>query len=45
VTSVVATIAATDGAGALAGLGPIEVMLKLQAFNGSMASPRCCCPP
>ncbi|MES4891114.1 MASE1 domain-containing protein [Streptomyces sp. NPDC096012] len=36
-TSVMATIAATDGAGAFAGLGRIEVMLKLQAFNGAMA--------
>lgn len=36
-TSVVATVAATDGAGAFAGLGRIEVMLKLQAFNGATA--------
>ncbi|GGW76989.1 membrane protein [Streptomyces lucensis JCM 4490] len=36
-TSVVATIAATDGDGAFAGLSRIEVMLKLQAFNGAMA--------
>ncbi|KOV92966.1 membrane protein [Streptomyces sp. NRRL B-3648] len=36
-TSVVATVAATDGAGAFAGLNRIEVMVKLQAFNGAMA--------
>ncbi|MET9453017.1 MASE1 domain-containing protein [Streptomyces cinerochromogenes] len=36
-TSVVATVAATDGAGAFAELSRIEVMLKLQAFNGAMA--------
>ncbi|ARP73663.1 hypothetical protein LK07_32205 [Streptomyces pluripotens] len=36
-TSVVATVAATDGAGAFAGLSRIEVMVKLQAFNGTMA--------
>ncbi|MBL1108502.1 MASE1 domain-containing protein [Streptomyces sp. 5-8] len=36
-TSVVATIAATDGAGAFADLNRIEVMAKLQAFNGAMA--------
>ncbi|MEV5147769.1 MASE1 domain-containing protein [Streptomyces sp. NPDC052727] len=36
-TSVVATVAATDGVGAFAGLSRIEVMLKLQAFNGAMA--------
>ncbi|MEU2223479.1 MASE1 domain-containing protein [Streptomyces sp. NPDC018347] len=37
VTSVVATVAATAGAGGFAGLSRIEVMLKLQAFNGAMA--------
>ncbi|MFG2881949.1 MASE1 domain-containing protein [Streptomyces sp. NPDC048297] len=37
VTSVLATVAATDGAGAFHGLSRIEVMAKLQAFNGSMA--------
>ncbi|WP_220212724.1 MASE1 domain-containing protein [Streptomyces sp. WELS2] len=36
-TSVVATVAATDGVGAFAGLSRIEVMLKLQAFNGATA--------
>lgn len=36
-TSVVATVAATDGAGAFAGLNRIEVMVKLQAFNGATA--------
>ncbi|MEW2301037.1 MASE1 domain-containing protein [Streptomyces sp. NPDC006655] len=36
-TSVLATIAATDGVGAFAGLSPVEVMVKLQLFNGSMA--------
>lgn len=36
-TSVLATVAATDGVGAFAGLTPIEVMAKLQAFNGTMA--------
>ncbi|MFI0189710.1 MASE1 domain-containing protein [Streptomyces sp. NPDC017082] len=36
-TSVVATIAATDGVGGFTGLDRIEVMLKLQAFNGAMA--------
>ncbi|MCC5477620.1 MASE1 domain-containing protein [Streptomyces sp. NPDC059680] len=36
-TSVVATVAATDGAGAFAGLSRIEIMAKLQAFNGAMA--------
>ncbi|MEU6671343.1 MASE1 domain-containing protein [Streptomyces sp. NPDC046727] len=36
-TSVVATVAATDGVGAFAGLNRIEVMVKLQAFNGAMA--------
>ncbi|MFE2103439.1 MASE1 domain-containing protein [Streptomyces sp. NPDC059468] len=37
VTSVLATVAATDGVGAFAGLTRIEVMAKLQAFNGAMA--------
>lgn len=36
-TSVVATVAATDGVGAFAGLSRIEVMVKLQAFNGALA--------
>ncbi|MFF4840497.1 MASE1 domain-containing protein [Streptomyces collinus] len=36
-TSVLATVAATDGDGAFAGLSRIEVMAKLQAFNGAMA--------
>ncbi|MEU3528185.1 MASE1 domain-containing protein [Streptomyces sp. NPDC038707] len=36
-TSVVATVAATDGTGAFTGLNRIEVMLKLQAFNGATA--------
>ncbi|KMS89159.1 MULTISPECIES: MASE1 domain-containing protein [Streptomyces] len=36
-TSVVATVAATDQVGAFAGLSRIEVMVKLQAFNGAMA--------
>ncbi|CAL9656572.1 hypothetical protein SUDANB178_06777 [Streptomyces sp. enrichment culture] len=36
-TSVVASAAATDGVGAFAGLDRIEVMLKLQAFNGATA--------
>ncbi|MFE1883401.1 MASE1 domain-containing protein [Streptomyces diastatochromogenes] len=36
-TSVLATVAATDGVGAFAGLSRIEVMAKLQAFNGAMA--------
>ncbi|MFG2634616.1 MASE1 domain-containing protein [Streptomyces sp. NPDC048362] len=36
-TSVVATVAATDGVGSFAGLSRIEVMAKLQAFNGAMA--------
>ncbi|MQY36403.1 hypothetical protein SRB17_44030 [Streptomyces sp. RB17] len=35
--SVLATVAATDGAGGFAGLSRIEVMAKLQAFNGTMA--------
>jgi integral membrane sensor domain MASE1 len=37
VTSVLATVAATDGAGAFHGLTRIEIMAKLQAFNGTMA--------
>ncbi|MEV5175483.1 MASE1 domain-containing protein [Streptomyces flaveolus] len=36
-TSLVATVAATDAVGAFAGLSRIEVMVKLQAFNGAMA--------
>ncbi|MET9384790.1 MASE1 domain-containing protein [Streptomyces sp. NPDC002928] len=36
-TSVMATIAATDAVGPFAGLTRIEVMIKLQAFNGAMA--------
>ncbi|MFF0777474.1 MASE1 domain-containing protein [Streptomyces sp. NPDC003720] len=36
-TSVLATVAATDAVGAFAGLSRIEVMAKLQAFNGAMA--------
>ncbi|MBL1082585.1 MASE1 domain-containing protein [Streptomyces actinomycinicus] len=36
-TSVVATVAATDGVGAFEGLNRTEVLLKLQAFNGAMA--------
>lgn len=36
-TSVLATVAATDGVGPFAGLSRIAVMAKLQAFNGSMA--------
>ncbi|MER6334882.1 MASE1 domain-containing protein [Streptomyces sp. NPDC001034] len=36
-TSVMATIAATDGSGSFQGLSPIEIMTKLQAFNGTMA--------
>ncbi|MEV5732350.1 MASE1 domain-containing protein [Streptomyces sp. NPDC052292] len=36
-TSVLATVAATDAVGAFTGLDRIEVMAKLQAFNGSMA--------
>ncbi|WP_432043240.1 MASE1 domain-containing protein [Streptomyces cadmiisoli] len=35
--SVMATVSATDGVGPFAGLTPVEVMIKLQAFNGSMA--------
>ncbi|QHA09422.1 hypothetical protein GQF42_05300 [Streptomyces broussonetiae] len=36
-SSVLATVAATDAVGAFAGLSRVEVMAKLQAFNGSMA--------
>ncbi|WTV73348.1 MASE1 domain-containing protein [Streptomyces sp. NBC_00028] len=36
-TSVVATLAATERVGPFAGLNQIEVMIKLQAFNGTMA--------
>ncbi|MDX3311839.1 MASE1 domain-containing protein [Streptomyces sp. ME08-AFT2] len=36
-TSVLATIAATDAVGPFEGLTRIEVMIKLQAFNGTMA--------
>nr|WP_240982178.1 MASE1 domain-containing protein [Streptomyces sp. S3(2020)] len=36
-TSVMATVAATDRAGPFAGLTRVEVMIKLQAFNGTMA--------
>ncbi|MFC4499640.1 MULTISPECIES: MASE1 domain-containing protein [Streptomyces] len=36
-TSVVATLAATDGVGPFAGLTRVEVMIKLQAFNGTLA--------
>lgn len=35
--SVLATVAATDRAGPFAGLTHVEVMLKLQAFNGATA--------
>ncbi|MEV6053802.1 MASE1 domain-containing protein [Streptomyces sp. NPDC052107] len=35
--SVLATVAATHRAGAFAGLSQIEIMAKLQAFNGAMA--------
>jgi integral membrane sensor domain MASE1 len=35
--SVLATLAATEGTGPFAGLSRIEVMAKLQAFNGAMA--------
>jgi integral membrane sensor domain MASE1 len=35
--SVMASIAATDRAGPFSGLTDVEVMMKLQAFNGSMA--------
>jgi integral membrane sensor domain MASE1 len=35
--SVMATVAATDGAGPFDGLNRVEVMIKLQAFNGTMA--------
>ncbi|MDL5205702.1 MASE1 domain-containing protein [Streptomyces sp. ALI-76-A] len=36
-TSVLATVSATDEVGPFEGLTHIEVMMKLQAFNGSMA--------
>ncbi|MFF9060524.1 MASE1 domain-containing protein [Streptomyces sp. NPDC101213] len=36
-TSVLATVAATDGTGPFANLSQTEVMGKLQAFNGTMA--------
>ncbi|MEU1511767.1 MASE1 domain-containing protein [Streptomyces sp. NPDC005811] len=36
-TSVMATIAATDRTGPFARLSRVEVMIKLQAFNGTMA--------
>lgn len=36
-TSIMATVAATEGAGPFYGLSHIEVMIKLQAFNGTMA--------
>ncbi|MEU9410236.1 MASE1 domain-containing protein [Streptomyces sp. NPDC048281] len=36
-TSVVAAVAATHGVGAFARLSHVEVMLKLQMFNGSLA--------
>ncbi|MEV5876453.1 MASE1 domain-containing protein [Streptomyces sp. NPDC052101] len=36
-TSVLASVAATDGVGAFTGLSRIEIMAKLQTFNGSMA--------
>ncbi|WP_373310337.1 MASE1 domain-containing protein [Streptomyces violarus] len=35
--SILATVAATDRAGPFDGLSRVEVMLKLQAFNGAMA--------
>ncbi|MFJ8944825.1 MASE1 domain-containing protein [Streptomyces sp. NPDC102395] len=35
--SVVATVAATDASGPFEGLTRVEVMIKLQAFNGTMA--------
>jgi integral membrane sensor domain MASE1 len=35
--SVLATVAATDGTGPFAGLSDVEVMMKLQAFNGTIA--------
>ncbi|MGQ4387320.1 MASE1 domain-containing protein [Streptomyces sp. SAS_270] len=37
VSSVMATVAATDAIGPFEGLTRIEVMMKLQAFNGAMA--------
>ncbi|MFF7468552.1 MASE1 domain-containing protein [Streptomyces sp. NPDC008092] len=36
-TSVMAAVAATEGVGAFAHLSHVEVMLKLQLFNGSLA--------
>ncbi|MEW1777409.1 MASE1 domain-containing protein [Streptomyces sp. NPDC086777] len=36
-TSVMAAVAARDGVGAFARLSPVQVMLKLQLFNGSLA--------
>ncbi|MFD4574576.1 MASE1 domain-containing protein [Streptomyces sp. NPDC058417] len=36
-TSVLATVAATDEIGAFDGLTRVEIMVKLQAFNGTMA--------
>ncbi|MBW8793332.1 MAG: MASE1 domain-containing protein [Streptomyces sp.] len=36
-TSVMAAVAATDGVGAFARLSPVQVMVKLQLFNGSLA--------
>ncbi|MFD9389359.1 MASE1 domain-containing protein [Streptomyces sp. NPDC060000] len=36
-TSVMATVAATDGVGPFERLSRVEVMIKLQAFNGTMA--------
>ncbi|MFF9087607.1 MASE1 domain-containing protein [Streptomyces sp. NPDC014991] len=35
-SSVVATVAATDAVGAFAGLSRVEVLVKLQAFNGGI---------
>ncbi|MDO0929230.1 MASE1 domain-containing protein [Streptomyces sp. TG1A-8] len=35
--SVLATVAATDGAGSFAGLSRVQVLVKLQAFNGATA--------
>ncbi|GGN11449.1 MASE1 domain-containing protein [Streptomyces fuscichromogenes] len=35
--SVTATVAATEGIGAFTRLSPVEVMVKLQLFNGSLA--------
>ncbi|MFG3200256.1 MASE1 domain-containing protein [Streptomyces sp. NPDC048208] len=36
-TSVLAALAANDGAGAFRGLSRVEIMAKLQGFNGTMA--------